>query len=121
MHVPPYPMKIAPPDGSGNMMCVNFGICISVYVLMCMYVSICLCACRCMCLRILWSLCIMDTSGPTKNVQIIKVSCFSWSFYMIKGSLGLELLCRRKFSRYVYFAVKSLIRIFADKISRMAY
>ena len=27
----------------------------------------------------------------------------------------------RKFLRYVYFAVKSLIRIFADKISRMAY
>ena len=27
----------------------------------------------------------------------------------------------RKFSQYVYFAVKSLIRIFADKISRMAY
>ena len=27
----------------------------------------------------------------------------------------------QKFSRYIYFAVESLIRIFADKISRMAY
>ena len=33
--VPPYPMKIAPPDGSGNMMCL------------CVSLSVCVCVCMC--------------------------------------------------------------------------
>ena len=44
---------------------------------------------RVFCLQ--WNLCIMDTLGPAKSVQIIKVSWFSRSVYMIMYHLGPQL------------------------------
>ena len=54
----------------------------------------------------------------------ILANCQSPKFIPHTCTLALQFLYRiysRKFSRYVYFVVRSLIRIISEKISRMAY